>query len=932
MIKKIVVAIIVVVVVLFVVLVYVKKEEKLPDSTYKVSMSAVKYEIDDTYTVVADSQTTQSGKIELTHVKASINGGFLQGATGVLDSSDNLMLTGNVYGENAQGWSVTTDTINYTKGSGLISTDSKTVFENKSNGVKITGNSFNAMQNYSQVTLTGDVTLNYQNYTVTCDSATYTNDNTTVTLSGNIRVNGQNITTDKGNISALVGGANGVKINTTTQDMDFFGGYALVADAMSFKGQLLSYNLKSNTGTSLGGTQLSYLKNTLNSQGYTVDLASNKAVLTGPVSGSDNVGTLTASSMTVDANNSQIIGINEVMTRSKGFSISAPSVISDEKSKVTTFKGDGKAKVIAQSLKGAISSDEMIANGSSGDVTIPGNFSFVANLKSKISGTGSNLNYNQNSDTGTADSVTALCNGQTSRADRVNFNFKNGDIEAIGNVVARQGNYILAASDVKFNIATKMMNVVSQFTLSDTVRGYTLTSTHLKYNGNTNLATIQSLITISYKGYLIYGTTLSYNPSTGNGTLAGNVYFTNSTQNINGKTDGQINIVNSTQLQIMGNININDNGSILTTKNAVYNLKTKQGTLPNSGSIVNKTENYSVNFNSGAVDDIAKTVTLNGVSGVNQSMTFSANSAKYTMDSKMLNLTGSVTLQQEGAVLKNDKLTYNTNTEDATFTTPTTITYNTMQVVSSSGVANFSKKSINANNPVLTSTLGDSVKAKNIVGDLSQMQFDFTGGVQGKIIPLTVVRNTKSVNASITNSVTPVTFSSSKASIFLSQVTLQHAKKYVVSRAELQGYAKVEYDSNELKSNFMEFDNFKFYCLAKGKASFKTSKMINENTPQSDTITLEATAQYIKSDLNNQVTTLMYNVKVLNKTKLSGNANITSQEAIIDMKANTITMNGAATLIKGGNTISASKAVYNLTTNSLVGQSNISMKLVTPKN
>ncbi|MCX5774318.1 MAG: hypothetical protein NTX05_06900 [Fusobacteria bacterium] len=928
MLKKIVIAVIVVVIAVFIVLVYVKKEEKIPDSTYKVSMNKVKYVIDSNYTVVADSQTTQSGKIELNHVKASINNGFLQGNNGVLDSSDNLSLTGSVYGENTQGWSVTTSAIEYTKNTGMILANGETVFENKTTGTKITGDTFKAIQDYSQVTLKGNVVLDFKNYTITCDSASYSNSDSTVTLSGNIRIDGQNITTDKGDIAALIGGANGVKINTITQDMDLFGGYAVVADAITLKGNLLSYNLKNNTGRALGTSNLKYLDVNVSSKGYAFDMISQKATLDGPVSGSDSIGNFIATTMTIDAVNSLVSGSDEVIRSSNGLSVRAPSVICDEKSKITTFVGEDSSKVIAKNSRETLISDKMSVNSNSGDVLIPGVFTYSAQYKTLVTGVGSNLQYNQNSETGVASNVTTLYNGQESRADRVVFNFKNGTVEAIGNVILKQKNYVLAASDIKFNLASNKINVVSQFTVSDIKNSYTLTATHLNYNGNTNLATIQSLITIGYKGYLIYGTTLTYNAKSGNGTLGGNVYFTNSTQNITGKTDGQINISGNSLLQVIGNVEVNDNGSILNTKNATYDLVKKKGNMPNSGSIVNSSENYSVDFSSGVLDAVTQNVTLNGVTGSNQDMDYSAQFAKYNTLTKILVLSGNVMLTQENSSIKSDKLTYNTVSGDISYSTMSALNYNSMQMVSSSGQVNFETKTLSANFPIVTSTLGDKISASKATGDLNLMQFNFTGNVVGTVIPLTVQKNSKGFNATKSNLLVPINFSGSTAKVYFSQATLQRTKKYVVSRVELQGNGKVKYDTSELKANFMEFDNFSSYILAKGQASFKTSKEVGVETPQVDIMHIEATAQYIKSDITNLVTTLMYNVKILNKTKISGNANITTQEAKIDMKNNLIVMNGSATVYKNGNTISSNKATYNLITNTLIGSDHIAMKLV----
>jgi len=148
----------------------------------------------------------------------------------------------------------------------------------------------------------------------------------------------------------------------------------------------------------------------------------------------------------------------------------------------------------------------------------------------------------------------------------------------------------------------------------------------------------------------------------------------------------------------------------------------------------------------------------------------------------------------------------------------------------------------------------------------------------------------------------------------------------MVSRVELEGSGKINYDSSELKANYLEFDNFNYYILAKGHSVFKTQKEVTTSASHNELISLEATSQYIKSDIKSMITTLMYDVKVVNKTKLSGNDNITTQEAKIDMKKNTITMTGAATIYKAGSSMSASKAIYDLASNTLVGSDNISLK------
>ena len=874
-----------------------------------ISYDNVSYVVDKDYSIKSRHEEITADTVKFDDIVAEFNGNRLQGDHGILyrNRGNYLVVNGGVKGSSSSGWNFKTEEVDYTPSSGLITSNTRTEFDNVKDKTRLTGNNFISDKGFQNIVLKGNCVLIDGNYTIKSDSLEYDKLTHTIIAIGNVSVKGKNIVFGKQTFKEVDFTSSQAKMDSLSKDLTISSKFQATSNGMVLTGDTFTYSSASRIANVIGSGHITFQKSEIDADKIEFDGEKKVITFTGNVHGNAENSTFVADALTIDQVQNSATGINDTITYQNTTHITASKSISNLTTHENQFFGDTSSKVVVKNSKGTLTTDELEFNSQNATVTIPNNYTFVTQFNNETyTGSGRVLNYSERVGSGTtlnfmAKSLTTLIQGDT-----IAFNTTTGDINLSGNAKMVKNSYTAVGNSIKTNIKTHITTFDSQFTITNSQNFSQLSGTELVYNDDTKEVTINQPFNFIKNGFNVSADNLEYTLQNGNGKMWGDINFINGDQKESGTTDAPVTISKGHLIAIPGTTLIHDGMATITTSNITYDTSVSKGVINGSGVIQDATGAYRVTFVNGTIDGVKNFVRMNTTKGDIKA----ASTPEITFNSAYAD--------------------YYYQTDQCLFDTKVTYLVKNISLTMDSGSIDFDNNFLKGENPILSTTQGDSIVAKSMDGNLNVMEFGFYKNVVGDIVSApSSVSGSADESSSGVSSIQKLNFSGDSGKLFMQG---NSSGNFITRRLELRKQCDVKYGANsELKSDYIEFNNLIDTLFAKGNAHF-TSVKGNKIAGKDDLIHITGSAESIQCNVDTNIVTLTNKVVINSNTQSIGPAKITAGKAVVYMDKNQIKLYDNAILTRGKNTIESQKALFDMNTNELSGNNGIDMSIDIPLN
>lgn len=642
--------------------------------------------------------------------KARIKGMLLTGDNVFLDKARNLILKSNIVGISPNGWKINASELKYEKESDMLISENLVSAINEEQGIEISGNKFKTNINMDHIILEDRVVIKNKYMSLLADRAEYSNETKHVVLKGNISIIGfgaikketeTSSDTEKEKIenNKLSGNFNEVYYNLDERNLYASNGFEATYDNITLIGDNLVLNDRDENFKVTGNVKVKYQDYLFNLESIEKKTGSQVIEFLGNINGGNEIYSLKADNGSYDLD-------------SKVFSIT------------------GNIDLVSKNFE-QLKADKLTYNLDSKDINVIGNLAkytsptynleaedFIYNTETKLVSTDKRFYaFNEKK--------------QSIRGTDLRYNLLTKDFSAVNNLALANKDYEINGKNINYKEETALLTIPEDFELRSLTSDLKVLGKTVTYNKLSGDLISDNELNLFSKTTKVNGKNFTYNSNTGLGKVEGPISLEDKEENMTGSAK-EVLIKTGDNIEVVGPINVNQNGTIIDTEKLVYKYSDNLLHMPN---IVSFKDNKGM---SGKVlrgtYDPNKAI----LRGYNFDMKEPTRSAKadeiiYYTNQDKLELLKNVVLVSDKNNIKTQNLEYNTSNSDIILKTASTIVYDNYLIKSNSAKLNNKTGELYVKNVNITSSDNSEFSANETKGNINDGLIHFTGNVKSTV-------------------------------------------------------------------------------------------------------------------------------------------------------------------------------------------------------
>ncbi len=886
---------------------YIKKDTgdsiTIREQNEKIKTRNVRYDIGDEYEVEAETQTEDksSDMTYFTVAKAMFDNLELRGKEAVVDKYNNMVLKGNIIGKSTSGWEIYAQEIKYDDKKGKFHTNTKVKAVNPVEKIEMEADNFEANKDFTVLTFTKNVKINSEDMTLSCNRAIYNRKSQYVKVTENVRFQAKDLVTEKGELKKISAMFNQGIYNMAMGQFTSYGRFTIYYQGYALKGDNLIYfnttgdvNIYGNVEI-LKGDMLTKLSKIY----YSRD--KQKITLTGPILGKKGDYNYKGENGSIDVATESFKILDNVEIYNSETKLKADELEFKDKenkmylySNLTSFielKGDDY-RIVSKTAEFDTLKEV---------IYLPERYKFEREL---VFLEGENLIFDTKTQKGTSENNVLRRERETLYADFANFDMINRIHVLSGRVRGNYQYYDFNTSEAIINEYQETVEAIKPFFIENKNEKIALSGQEGVYDNKLQEIRINKDAKMLSGDYEIKAKKIRYDIQNESGLAEGKLKLTNEKDNITGTGD-RATLKNGKELVVEGMLEYRMNDYVLNTKEAIYVFDEEKVYFDNPGTLVSRQNRTKVEFEKAEYDKRNNISHLHDFRGEREGVRFRSDTADYVGDEKKFVMKGNAKVMRANLLMSSVQFDYYTETGELVSETDLTIVEDNIQIVSKKGKLNTVNKTIEGETVVMTTSRGDRITGDYLFGEFLKKEFNFKGNLQADLVD-------------------GISFSGDMAKLYfvenpdidkdIASVEDLENDRFFLTRGEIKNNAEFNYRDIKLNSEFLEIDLDKKIVFGKGTSILK----LDEQT--------DITADYIYLDVENETGEMENNVKITNKSELTGVINTSADRATLDNKNKKVMLSGNVVSYQGKTKIMAEKGVYDIETKELSGAGNIHLK------
>ncbi len=916
MLKNIMYTILALLVALFIYNTYIKEDEIIEvNMNNDMRMIGVMYNKDG-YVVEADEQkdVESENKTYLTKARAYFEHTFIKGNEGVYDKNrKELLLKGEVYGKNEENsWEIFGEKLYYFEEQDLFVSDLPVKAFNGNRKLTIRGNYFESDSNISNLLLRGSVYAYDDNYDIYSDKAYYSDSTGILNLEGNVRATmkegereGKTFSEVTGYYPKAIYDTNTGVLTSSGNNVVYYEGYEIKGNSLLYEQEKGIMTLEENVVVKKEDLEVKFLRGILNQN-------TNILTLYGRVEGEKEGYKFYGDKAYINIQtedievegNVEVVGEKENIVANKAYFEKAKDLLK--------IYGEGK-NVVYTSGERKFRADYAEYYNSENKLLIPGEFDFegVDDQKQKYTGTGKNLIFFTDAETGTLD-IPYIEREDNNFLKGVKgiFDFSKAYHRLEGEVVGAYGDYDLESTNVEIDQNKEIVYLNEEFVAKNRIDGSVIRGKKGIANNKSKMLTSDSKSYYSNNEVKANGNNLVYNFESEEGRFEGDVYAY-SIENEMTITGNRATFKNGDYINIYGDVLLSQGDYRSKTDEINYKEKEAKAYFPKENYMWSNINDIETKSSKGYYDLNERIFVGDEYWGRSNISESKSDYVEYYVDKEMAILKGNVEVEDKEMemIIKTDELHYFRATDYALSPGKLNIIRNNILLEASSGNSDLKAKRMELKDPVLTTTNGDRIVGDRMYGDYFKNEFDFAGNIDGKVFTVNEAQLKGLEEVDYGN---PLKFSGKLAKVYFVE---DDNEEFFVTRSEIKDESKFYYKDMVLEGDFLEAQGSSQKLFAKGN-SVITVQEINKIGAESIILDMTTEEAYMEG-----------NVTITSTSQEAGGINTRSDKAFFNNSKSTIDLEGNIESYKGKTKFVADTGVFDLESNKLAGKGNIFLSM-----
>ncbi len=916
MLKNIMYTILALLVGLFIYNTYIREDEVIEVSMNNdMRMIGVMYNKDG-YIVEADEQKDieSENKTYFTQAKAHFENTFIRGNEGIYDKSrKELLLKGEVYGVNEEnGWEINGEKLYYYEEQDLFLSDLPVKAYNKNRNLTIKGNYFESDSNISNLVLRGSVYAYDANYDIYSDKAHYSDERGILNLEGNVRTIMKEGERNSRNFSQLIGyypkatyDTNSGILTSSGDNVVYYEGYEIKGNSLLYEEKKGIMTLEEDVIVKKEDLEVKFLRGIL-------DQNTNILTLYGKVEGKKETYDFYSdiAYLNVETEDIELDGNVEVVGEEER--LVANRVYYEKANDLLKVYGQGK-NVIYTSGERKFRTDYAEYYNSENKLLIPGDFDFESadNQEQKYNGTGKNLLFFTDSETGTLD-IPYIEREDKNFLKGVKgiFDFSKAYHRLEGKVIGAYGDYDLESKDVEIDQNKEIIYINKDYIAINRIDGATIKGREAVVDNKSKMLTSDSRSDYSNAQVDANGKGLVYNFEREEGRFEEDVYAY-SIENEMTMTGNKATFKNGDYINIYGDVLLTQGDYQSKTDEVNYKEKENKAYFPKENYMWSNIKDVEGKSARGYYDLNERIFVGEEYWGRSKISESKSDYIEYYVDKEFALLKGSVEVEDKEMelLMKTDELHYFRATDYALSPGKLDIIRNNILLEATSGNSDLKAKTMELKDPILTTTNGDRIVGDRMYGDYFKNEFDFAGNIKGQVFTVNEAQLDGLEKVDYNN---PLKFSGKLAKLYFVE---NDNEEFFVSRSEIKDESKFYYKDMILEGDFLEAQGSSQKLFAKGNSIITVQK------------TNKIGAENIILDMTTEEAQMEGNVTITSTSQEAGGVNTRSDKAFFDNSKSTVDLEGNIESYKGKTKFLADTGVFNFETNKLSGRGNIFLSM-----
>lgn len=916
MLKNIMYTILALLVGLFIYNTYIKEDEIINvNMNNDMRMIGVMYNKDG-YVVEADEQrdVESENKTYLTKARAYFEHTFIRGNEGIYDKNrKELLLKGEVYGKNEENaWEIFGEKLYYFEEQDLFMSDLPVKAFNKDRNLTIRGNYFESDSDISNLLLRGSVYAYDDNYDIYSDKAYYSDSTGILNLEGNVRAtmkegdrNGKTFSQVTGYYPKAIYDTNTGVLTSSGNNVVYYEGYEIKGNSLLYEQEKGIMTLEENVVVKKEDLEVKFLRGIL-------DQNTNLLTLYGRVEGEKEgykfYGDMAYINMETEdievEGRVEVVGEKEEVVADKAYF---------EKAKDLLKVYGANKSVVYTSGERKFRTDYAEFYNSENKLLIPGDFDFegVDNQKQNYTGTGKNLIFFTDTETGTVD-IPYIEREDKSFLKGVKglFDFSKAYHSLEGEVVGAYGDYDLESKNINIDQNKEIIYLTEEFVAVNRNDGSRIRGERGVVNNKTKTLTTDARTYYSNSEVMANGKNLVYNFESEEGRFEGDVYAY-SVENEMTITGDKANFKNGDYINIYGNVLLTQGDYRSKTEEINYKQQEEKAYFPRENYMWSNVADVEGKSSKGYYDLTERIFVGDDYWGRSNISESKSDYIEYYVDKEMAILKGNVEVEDNEMemIIKTDELHYFRATDYALSPGKLDIIRNNILLSATSGNSDLKAKTMELKDPILTTTNGDRIVGDRMYGDYFKNEFDFEGNIEGNVFTVNEAQLDGLEEVDYEN---PLKFSGKLAKVYFVE---DDNEEFFVTRSEIKDESKFYYKDMILEGDFLEAQGSSQKLFAKGN-SVITVQEINKIGAESIILDMTTEEAYMEG-----------NVTITSTSQEAGGVNTRSDKAFFDNSKSTIDLEGNIESYKGKTKFVADTGVFDLESNKLAGKGNIFLSM-----
>ncbi len=866
---------------------YFGEEENLGKTEQVIETSNVTYKNED-YEVEAELQKDyiQEKETGFEKAKAKVNELLISGDNVFIDKVRNLILKHNILGISPNGWSFKAEDINYNKAKDEVTSNTGVTAINEEKNVKISGQNFITDSKMSYIELTKDVILENDDIALKGDRGSYEDISKIVFLYDNITLEG------RGENTGLIDG----HFKTLKYDLEkktleawepfdiLYKGMKLSAESLYFKENSEVLKISKNVIVEVEGFKI-YVDR--------LEKKENSSILNifGKIKGSNGVYSFEGDKGTYDTESKLLTIVGNINgTSIKGEKLVGDKLVYNSNSKNMALSSKNSVKY--SSADGELITKVINYNSETKELTSEGSYTFKG---PKYESEGKKLYYNDMTKDIkiTQGYLLDKSKKQKIKGEKLAYNTSTQDSSVVGNAYMEDEKYSLNSDSIIYTATDKNATIKGEYVAKARDNSITLKGKDATYNQGTGEFLSKGEVEFSGENYLARGTNLTYNTSSGFGKLESGITVENLKDNFK-ITGDNFSFKNGEYLAIDGNLHMVGEKIIADSQRARYDLKDENIYIPERIDFKTKDGKTSGTMSKGIYYTEDSKFSGNNFNGKSNENTLKSNKMTYfSKDDKAL-FSGNVVMKDTESTFRGEKLEYFPESEMVKALERYTIDYKDFKFTGENGEFNNKTGILKGNRSDVVTANGDRFISDKLYGNLNEMILDFSGNVNGHIKDQGVITRFKGDFA---------------------RVYFKNSGRYEILRSEVRENAVFIQNEKTLESDYIEIDSIRKLVFSK-----ENTKLIIDDEKNGKTIITSSVAEV---DINEDIATLIGNVKIDNENSEYGITKVTADRGVIKQKAGTLELIGHVEIENNDSILQADRGIYNMANKKIKASGNV---------